>query len=554
MNHALAPIAFLIGFCLLVAACSRGNDMATSSAPTDPLPAATATAAGQPAATTAAVPTSAPTTAPPAQPASTATPAATATATIPPTLPPASPTSSPQAAPTATLAPVDVELVTALQAGGHVLYLHVATFGSSGGLLETCLAERPLADTELAAARSLSVALQQLEIPIGRVVSGETCGELVTAWTAFGHLEPETTGALGEVSLESVEPGSNLVVVSAVPVLEQLAAGDAVIMTQAGETWQPLAIVRSEEWLPLATAVNGPAYQQYPVPSGSRPHDIAPALDGGIWYTAQGSGHLGWLDPVTGATRHIALGPGSSPHGVIVGPDGAPWITDSGQNAIVRVDPHTDEVQVFPLPPGTPNTNLNTAAFDGEGLHWFTGQNGYYGSVDPATGEVRVWPAPGGRGPYGIDATPDGDIYYSSLAGSHIAQIDTVSGEATVIEPPTAGQGARRVWSDSQGRIWVSEWNSGQVSVYDPSTAEWRAWRLPGGNPMTYAVYVDERDIVWLSDFGANALVRFDPQSETFESFPLPANPSNVRQILGRPHEVWGAESAADTLVVLRVP
>ena len=79
--------------------------------------------------------------------------------------------------------------------------------------------------------------------------------------------------------------------------------------------------------------------QAYPLPRGSRPHDVAPALDGGVWYTAQGSGDLGWLDPATGKTRHTPMGAGSRSHGVIVGPDGAPWITDDGLNAIVRIDP-----------------------------------------------------------------------------------------------------------------------------------------------------------------------------------------------------------------------
>jgi virginiamycin B lyase len=90
------------------------------------------------------------------------------------------------------------------------------------------------------------------------------------------------------------------------------------------------------------------------------------------------------------------------------------------------------------------------------------------------------------------------------------------------------------------------------VAVYDPSSGRWREWRLPGRNPQAYAVYVDEADKVWLSDFGANALVRFDPTQETFDSIPLPSSPGNVRQILGRRGEVWGAESAADKLVVVR--
>jgi virginiamycin B lyase len=291
---------------------------------------------------------------------------------------------------------------------------------------------------------------------------------------------------------------------------------------------------------------------EYPVPSGSHPHDVAPASDGMVWYTAQATGRLGRLDPATGRTEELPLGEGAAPHGVIVGPDGAPWITDGGLNAIVRVDPATKVVRRFPLPVDRPAVNLNTATFDQRGRLWFTGQRGVYGSVDPRAGRLRMFDAPRGAGPYGITTTPDGEVYYASLAGSHIARIDLASGKATVLEPPTPGQGARRVWSDSKGRLWVSEWNAGRLGRYDPAAGRWKEWPLPGQAPQPYAVYVDDRDMVWLSDFAANALVRFDPASEGFASFPLPTADSRVRQLLGRPGEVWGAASAADKLVVAR--
>jgi streptogramin lyase len=79
---------------------------------------------------------------------------------------------------------------------------------------------------------------------------------------------------------------------------------------------------------------------------------------------------------------------------------------------------------------------------------------------------------------------------------------------------------------------------------------EWREWRLPGYRPRAYAVYVDDTYGVWLGDFGANAFARFDPAVESFTSFALPSNPGDVRRIHGRPGEIWGAESAADKLVV----
>jgi virginiamycin B lyase len=117
--------------------------------------------------------------------------------------------------------------------------------------------------------------------------------------------------------------------------------------------------------------------KEYPVPRGSHPHDVAPAPDGRIWYTAQGTGELGRL----------------------------------------RVDPPTREVRRFPLPQGRPNANLNTATFDREGVLWFTGQAGVYGRLEPKTGRMDVFDAPKGPGPYGIATTPKGAVYYASLAG-----------------------------------------------------------------------------------------------------------------------------------------
>ena len=275
-------------------------------------------------------------------------------------------------------------------------------------------------------------------------------------------------------------------------------------------------------------------------------------LDGRVWYTAQLAGALGVLDPATGQTHHIPLGAGSRPHGVIVGPDGAPWITDGGLNAIVRVDPVTEAVTPFPLPAERPNVDLNTATFDLTGRIWFTGHNGFYGVLAPSTGVMNVFDAPVGPGTYGMTTTPTGGVYYASLESDYVGQVNLATGGVTVLHPPTANNGARRVWSDSQGRVWVSEWDGAQVARFDPTNGQWKEWRLPGVFPRPYAVYVDEQDKVWLTDFTANAFVRFDPPTEEFDFFPLPSVAGEMRQLLGRNGEVWGAESRTNRLVVLR--
>lgn len=290
----------------------------------------------------------------------------------------------------------------------------------------------------------------------------------------------------------------------------------------------------------------------FPLPSGVGVHDVAPSSHGTVWFTGQRNGTLGRLEPGDGFVRLVDLGKGAAPHGVVIGPDGAPWVTDGGQNAIARVDPADHKVTLFPLPEKEAYANLNTAAFDRNGILWFTGQSGIYGRLDPKSGDITVFKSPRGPGPYGITGTPKGDVWYASLAGNHIARIDIASGNARVVEPPTPHQGARRVWSDSKGRIWVSEWNSGNVSMHDPVGSSWKSWKLPGNHPHAYAVYVDDKDKVWLTDFSANAILRFDPERETFNAFVSDRPGANVRQLAGRPGQVWGGESGTDRLVVIQ--
>jgi virginiamycin B lyase len=473
-------------------------------------------------------------------------------------------------------------LADALREGGYVIYFrHAATDFSQEDTdtrnLQNCRTQRNLTSQGLADARAIGRAFRRLRIPVGAVLASKYCRTRQTARLAFGRVQ--TTTDLTSLPSASTErersrrvaalrrslgtaprKAMNTILVAHLFNIQAAAnvsldEGEAAVFEPRGQgRFRLVARVRPGQWVAFPRRLAASAatrIREYRVPAGTRPHDVAPARDGGVWYTAQGSGQLGWLDPKSGRTEHVALGAGSAPHGVIVGPDGAPWITDGGLNAIVRVDPRTRRVRRYPLPASAGYANLNTATFDRRGVLWFTGQSGIYGRLDPKVGKVRVFRAPRGTGPYGITTTPSGAVYYASLAGSYLGRIDVRRGAATVLRPPTAGQGARRAWSDSRGRIWISEWNAGKLGMYDSRTRRWREWRLPGSNPMPYAVFVDDRDVVWLSDFGSNALVRYNPATTRFTRFPLPTPGADVRQIHGRRGEVWGAESGTDKLVVV---
>jgi virginiamycin B lyase len=481
----------------------------------------------------------------------------------------------------------------ALRRGGHVLvFRHAATDHSQGDAprfaYSQCARQRNLDARGRAQARAIGRAARDLRVPVGRVLASPYCRTVQTARIAFGRVTPtpdllstinvrqgEDAGVLDErlraLMRSAPARDTNLVLVSHGIAIDaatgvSLDEGQAAVFRRDGSArgYRLVRTLTPAQWTGLARTAGATsasadqaeraaqAIREFRVPAGSGPHDVAPARDGRVWFTAQRSGHLGRLDPRTGRSRVVALGDGSAPHGVIVGPDGAPWITDGGLNAIVRVDPRTLRVRRFPLPSNRPGANLNTATFDRRGRLWFTGQSGVYGSVDPRSGRVRAFSAPRGFGPYGISTTPDGQVWYASLAGSYIARIDTATGRARVAQPPTAGQGARRIWPDSSGRLWVSEYNAGRLGRYEPGARRWREWRLPGDDPHPYAVFVDGRDTVWLTDFGEDRLLRFDPRTERFTPIRLPTAQAAVRQLLGRGREVWGAESAADKLVVLR--
>ena len=55
--------------------------------------------------------------------------------------------------------------------------------------------------------------------------------------------------------------------------------------------------------------------QTFPVSAGAGAHDVYPAPDGTVWFTAQSAGKLGRLDPRTGKSDFIALGQGRHPMG-----------------------------------------------------------------------------------------------------------------------------------------------------------------------------------------------------------------------------------------------
>jgi len=148
---------------------------------------------------------------------------------------------------------------------------------------------------------------------------------------------------------------------------------------------------------------------------------------------------------------------------VIVGPDGSAWVTEGRQNATARVDPATRRGKAEPTSQDRRNANLNKAAFDHQGVLWFTGQNGVYGRLDPETGAIAVFDALRGTGPYRIATTPDGQVFFASLAGSYLGHIDVETALSSCWSRPCRAK-ARRAFAPTAAASCGSRgWNSGDL-------------------------------------------------------------------------------------------
>ena len=99
-----------------------------------------------------------------------------------------------------------------------------------------------------------------------------------------------------------------------------------------GENMVPILVAAAAVLALGLTPAPAADVKYYDVPRGAHPHDVAPAPDGSVWFTAQGSGgKLGCLGPEDRQDRADSVGAGLASHGVIVGPDGAAWVTDGGR-------------------------------------------------------------------------------------------------------------------------------------------------------------------------------------------------------------------------------
>ncbi len=235
----------------------------------------------------------------------------------------------------------------------------------------------------------------------------------------------------------------------------------------------------------LVSEQAAPLLQEYPVPSDSRPHDVAPAPDGSVWYTAQGSGELGRLDPATGETRHIGLGQGSAP---IEHPFQLPFAQPASPDTWLMAQPYGNTTGAY-------RQRFTTYGASG-GIHFGLDLAAPCGTevVAIADGVVFAVDGPFGSPPHNL-MIDHPDLGYASMYGHLLEAPDLVPGQRVKQGEVIALTGDSRETCYLRPHLHLEIRDLNHIRKFNPVAlidANWDSLALVGGDGRDFARDLDE--------------------------------------------------------------
>lgn len=268
---------------------------------------------------------------------------------------------------------------------------------------------------------------------------------------------------------------------------------------------------------------------EWPVPTPQFARDPAPGPDGNIYIAVMNGNKIARFDTQAKSFKEWDLPPGARPHGLLVDRAGQVWYTGNGNGTIGHLDPATGAVSQHRLPSGG---DPHTIVTDGKGTMWFTVQGGQrIGRLDTATGAIAEYRTRGN--PYGIALDRAGHVWFCQFGGDRLGRLDPATGKITEV-PMEPGSRPRRMATAPDGSLWVTLYGHGQLVRVDPQTQKVvKEYALPAGaTGGPYAVSVDGAGMVWVNEIQTDTVVRLDPRTGDTKIFALPSRNVGIRKMI----------------------
>src|SRR5881396_257639 len=250
---------------------------------------------------------------------------------------------------------------------------------------------------------------------------------------------------------------------------------------------------------------------EWAVPTPQFARDPAPGPDGNIYIAVMFGNRIVRFDTRAKTFTEWELPPGARPHGLLVDRAGRVWYTGNGNGTIGHLDPGTGKVIEHKAPSGG---DPHTLVIDETGVIWFTVQNGQrIGRLDTRTGAITEYKAAGN--PYGLALDRAGNVWFCQLSGDRLGRLEPKTGMLTDM-PLERGSRPRRMATAPDGSLWVTQYGNGKLIRVDPVARKVvKEYALPAGpDGGPYAVTVDGAGAVWANEIKTDTVVRLDPKTD----------------------------------------
>jgi virginiamycin B lyase len=288
-------------------------------------------------------------------------------------------------------------------------------------------------------------------------------------------------------------------------------------------------------------------------------HSLAESKkDGHIFITTSYQQRLVEFDPKTKQFINHEMDEGYYPHTIRIDQKDRVWFTLALSNQVAMFERQSKKFRLFDLPTRSAKESMTISSMGsilslmnmGVPLaNWF--------SIDEQSTGVPL--------PYGIDITPNGDVWFARLHADSIGKIDAESLEITMYDTPFIGP--RRLRSDAQGNLWIAAFPESMIVKFDPVKQKFTQFPLPvipAGSETPYSLNVDrQRDIVWVNGNTSDALYRYDIKKNQWQHFPMSKRVTFTRDVEIAPNgdvfttsasfPSWHIEDAQPTLIRLQL-
>jgi virginiamycin B lyase len=268
---------------------------------------------------------------------------------------------------------------------------------------------------------------------------------------------------------------------------------------------------------------------EWPVPTPEFARDPAPGPDGAIYIAVMFGNKIARFDPRAKTFKEWDLPSGARPHGLLVDRRGTVWYTGNGNGTIGQLDPVSGRVVQHKAPSGgDPHTLVID---DAQTTIWFTVQGaGRVGRLDLTSGTITEFKTR--SNPYGLALDKQGNVWFCQLGGDRLGRVDAKTGAVTEVTLER-GSKPRRIAAAPDGALWVTYYGNGKLVRFDPATQKVvKEYRLPAGpDGGPYAVNVDGGGMVWANEINTDSVVRLDPRTDELRVVTLPSKRVGIRKM-----------------------